>query len=337
MILVAACLLACGCTSSNSQQLMTAARASYSKQEVVNARRLADEAFSAAEGEGSNGRLHEAFTFMSNTLNQKPDEIMSYGQRAMKFAEKQNDDKTSFGWAAEIGLYLVEHKEYAQAEPYLKVAVEEYVRMHGKDDPHLAGLVDGEPGKFGQINYDIGLYRELANVYEKQGKYGLAEPLRRQILSMEEPGILKAKGRHSDLAGTAEKLADDLVGQKKYDEAEKYYKRAIEIYRSRVKKHPSENESDKLLRDEETLLAASPLAQLAEQYRQQHKFAESERLFKRVLDCDLVENGPKSVDAEAWKLNYAKLLRQTGRAQEGDTLEEGVQRAREMRLQFSKH
>lgn len=334
MLTVFACI-ATSCAPSKFHQLMSQASAAHARGDLASTSKLAGNAFALGEERGDDARMHEVVGFLMQTDYRQPDKVVPYLKRALSSAERRHaDGKVMYGWLSQIGKFYAGHARHAAAEPFLRRAVDEYIRMHGDNDPHLAGLVEVESGDMDGINYDTGDYRVLASVYEEQGKYAQAEPLRRKILALEDTFLQSS--RNADVPRTLVLLADDLVGQKKYEEAERLYRRSIELRQSEVKRHPQVGESDRLLSDEKTLLASTAIAHLAEACRQQGRFAEAERLFKQVLDCDLVEHGPDRVAAEEWKLNYAKLLHQTNRAKEATRLDADVRKEREMRIQFGR-
>ena len=73
-------------------------------------------------------------------------------------------------------------KEYAKAEPLLKRSQALWISMYGNDEAELAGV--GNSAMRGSNKYSriaATTDGDLAQCYEGQGKYELAEPLRRKV------------------------------------------------------------------------------------------------------------------------------------------------------------
>ena len=179
-----------------------------------------------------------------------------------------------------------------EAEPLLKRALDIREKALGKDHPDTANSLNN-----------------LAELYNKQGKYVEAEPLYKRALDIREkelgkdhpstghqpqqPGgalsgagevrggrtALQARSRHPR-EGAGQKSSGHrhqpqqpggtLRFQGKYVEAEPLYKRALDIREKALgKNHPD---------------TANSLNNLAGLYREQGKYAEAEPLFKRALD-----------------------------------------------------
>ena len=106
---------------------------------------------------------------------------------------------------------------------------------------------------------------------------------------------------------TLNNLAETYREQKKYSEAEPFYRRVLE-------------RDERFLGPEHPNVAAS-LNNLANNYRVLGKYAEAEPLYKRALEIWKKILGPEHPLVSHIQGGYADLLRKTGRVAEAEVLE----------------
>jgi tetratricopeptide (TPR) repeat protein len=138
-----------------------------------------------------------------------------------------------------------------------------------------------------------------------------AEQLYKTIMEKEKSGWFP---RHSfnDL-----KLADALEQQKKFKEAEQVYLQALHTMEQAPPNDPRNG------------LLVTCVQNLAIFYQDQKRYADAEPLFKRALQLHKRSDG--TWEAMLCREDYARLLRETGRASEAKPLE---QEAKAIRGQF---
>ncbi|XP_018011097.1 kinesin light chain isoform X3 [Hyalella azteca] len=195
---------------------------------------------------------------------------------------------------------------YEVAVPLCKQALEDLERTSGHDHPDVAtmlnilALVYRDQNKYKEaanlLNDALAIRKKtlgdnhpavaatlnnLAVLYGKRGKYKDAEPLCKRALEIRE----KVLGRdHPDVAKQLNNLAllcqnqisqderrgvprDEMIG--KYEEVERYYQRALEIYENKLGPDDSN--------------VAKTKNNLASAYLKQGKYKEAEILYKQVL------------------------------------------------------
>lgn len=221
--------------------------------------------------------LKRSIDILSKTFEKSQDKAKARREGASNYAQA----------ASALGLLYLRQGRIARAEPLLKDALE-YEEMLGPLQP-----------------YDVKRLNELADLYERLGNFKAAEKLYARALKIlenavgkEHPSIIPelidlayvyesqkrygdAQGLHLQVLKIVEKserqnIGKALVGlaafaarRKKLDEAEEYYKRALDHTEKTDGVKPS---------------ATIPfLDALANYYEKQDKFAESETYRKRVL------------------------------------------------------
>ncbi|HEY7419167.1 MAG TPA: FxSxx-COOH system tetratricopeptide repeat protein [Ktedonobacteraceae bacterium] len=151
----------------------------------------------------------------------------------------------------QIGAYLLEGAQYAQAESYLTRAYAQRVCLFGEQHPataeslnyqaelayyqgnysqaeqlHLQALRIREQ-ELGPQHPDIAIsLNNLASAYWIQGKYRQAEPFYRRALQIREEVL---GSEHLDTAEALQNLGSLLLDQERYDEAEPLYERSLKI------------------------------------------------------------------------------------------------------------
>jgi tetratricopeptide (TPR) repeat protein len=227
------------------------------------------------------------------------------------------------------GLEFYTKRLYDKAEPLLKEALDKGTSLYGADYCELAGIRDNSDPS-APVTYPGSLYAELALTYEKQGKTAQAEPLRRKDLELHGK-YLGEWGRggdidERDINAAIIALADNLLAQNKLDEAEKLYKRSIE-----VQEH---NSSENLKRQTKGLMWCKEHAGLAEVYRRKGDSGKSEDYFKRAIQG--MESFNDQSKLSETKLNFAKLLKATGRGAQGAQMERSVEESRKNAEEFGR-
>jgi serine/threonine protein kinase len=186
-----------------------------------------------------------------------------------------------------LAAIYVEQEKYSDAEPLMKRALEIREKTLGSQHPDVAASLNN-----------------LALLYYSEGKSSDAVPLLERSLAIKE----KALGKdHPDVANSLNNLALVFDEEKRYSDSEPLYKRALEIReKSFGPNHPE---------------VAKSLENLALLYVIEGKNAKAEECFKRGLSiCEKVHNSDPKLIKEI-SIEYAKLLRQTGRVKEAEKLE----------------
>ena len=156
---------------------------------------------------------------------------------------------------------------------------------------------------------------EIGQAYADLGNYPKAEAAMREALSRQEPAPKDIEGVRVIVGN----LAEVCEKQAKYDEAERFYLREIGIMEANVKEKAIYREQ-----------IAYPLANLAEVDRKQAKSDDADRYFSRALAV-MADAKLDNAAVPETMANYARLLRQTGRAQDAERLESEA-KARRVRL-----
>ena len=217
----------------------------------------------------------------------------------------------------QIGYYLDDRAQYAEAEPLYKRAIAIGEQTLGSEHPDLATRLNNlaahywKQGRYdeaeplqqralaidekalGPDHPDVAIdLNVLALLYQAEGRYAEAEPLQQRALTISE----KTLGPdHPTVATRLNNLAELYRNQGKYAEAEPLLKRAIAI-------------GEKTLGPEHPNLAIR-LNNLALVYKAQGKYAQAEPLFKRAIAIDEKALGPEHPTTRTIRENYAILLR----------------------------
>ena len=146
---------------------------------------------------------------------------------------------------------------------------------------------------------------EIGQAYADLGNYPKAEASMREALSRQEPAPKDVEGVRVILGN----LAEVCDKEARYDEAEQLYMREIGIMEANVKQNGLYK-----------VWIAYPLASLAEMYRKQGRSDDADRYFSRSLAV-MAEEKLDNAAVLATMENYARLLKQTGKVQEGERLE----------------
>ena len=268
-------------------------------------------------------------------------------QRALRTAEKAlgpEHPDLAYHLSNLAVIYSAQGK-YAEAEPLLQRALRISEKTLGPE--HLpahaspAHAFDVLYPPAGVLCAGIVLFLDnLAAVYKEQGKYAEAEPLYQRVLRIEE----KAHGPDSfGIVRTLANLAAVYQKQGKYTEAELLYRRALhnqeedrtfgslsvvrqlinlaELYIDQGKYAEAEPLLQEALRDIETRGLSIQLNDLAALYEKQGRYAEAEPLYQRALRIQEKDYGPEHPVLADTLLNYAKVLRKTGREGEAAKME----------------
>lgn len=231
-------------------------------------------------------------------------------------------DKVLFRRVQQLGDFYYSQKQFDKAEKPLAEALELGIKLRGADDKELAGIRD-DSGPNTPISYPSSHYAALANAYEQQGKYLIAEPLRRRDLALHEKyfGQLGDQGTFGEQGGVREQiraLAKNLTFQNKYEEAERLYLRSIEV---------AKHEVGTRIKESLSRFCSNEHAGLAEIYRRQGNTKKAEENFeKAMLGFDGYGNAPARTEMQ---LNYAQLLKDSGRGERAKAMEEAVAREKE--------
>jgi tetratricopeptide (TPR) repeat protein len=236
----------------------------------------------------------------------------------------------------QVGEYLNERAQYADAEPLIRRALAIREKAFGIEHASVASSLNNLAG----LHYNLGKYAEAESIWKramaimektggdvtfsfatglnnfaelckKQGKYVEAEPLYQKALAINE----KTLGQnHPDVAPGLNNLALLYSCQGKYEEAEQLHRRALEIREKALgSQHPE---------------VANSIENLAAVYFNQGKYAEAEPLLQRALTMHEKGLGTDHPDMVLILENYATLLREMNRDDEAARL---VTRAEEIR------
>ena len=192
-----------------------------------------------------------------------------------------------------VGCYLYQRAQYAEAEPLYEQALEIREATVGSQDPDTAISLNN-----------------LGALYRNQGKYEVAESLLMRALEIREAtsGI-----QHPDTASLLSNLAALHGSQGKYAEAEPLLVRAIAIQEATLEpQHPA---------------IASSLNNLAGCYNSQGRYEEAEPLLKRALTLRETTLGPQHPDIATSLNSLASLYDRQGKYAEAELL---LVRAREI-------
>ncbi len=186
----------------------------------------------------------------------------------------------------QVGYYLDNHAQYAEAELLFKQAIAIGERVLGPEHPTLAIRLNN-----------------LANLYLNHGKYTEAEPLYQRAIAIDE----KASGpEHPTLAARLNNLATLYTKQGKYTEAESLYRRAIAIDKQALgPEHPH---------------LAKDLNNLATLYTNQGKYTEAEPLYRRAIAIGEQKLGPEHPTLATRLNNLALLYWNQGKYTEAEPL-----------------
>jgi tetratricopeptide (TPR) repeat protein len=187
----------------------------------------------------------------------------------------------------QVGYYLAERAEYAQAEPLYRQALAIREKVEGRDHPKTAQTLNN-----------------LSDLYRKQGRFAEAEPLQQRALAISE----KTMGpNHPDIANNLNNLALLYDSQGRHQEAEPLLLRALAI----IEKMPVENEYSGLART---------LNNLGASYYAQGRYEEAEPLYQRALAICEKALDPGHPDITYTLNNLALLHDHQGRHKEAEPL-----------------
>ena len=144
---------------------------------------------------------------------------------------------------------------------------------------------------------------ELAQLLQRTGRFGKAEPLVRRALQLSE----SAYGtQHPSVATCLNNLGHLLHATGRLEEAETLMRRALKI--------------DETVFGEEHQTVAIHLSNLAEILRDTDRIEEAETLMRKALEIDLAAFGERDPRVAISLNNLAALLRDTNRIEEAETL-----------------
>ncbi len=191
---------------------------------------------------------------------------------------------------ADLGiLYLFFDAHHAQAEPYLKQAIEleDAQAQQDKPSPKLATW----------LNY-------LGSLYVKEERYAEALLVCERALAIDEEVLGKA---HPEVATDVSNLAVLYQATGRLTEAEQAYQRARAIQQKTL--GPNDLE------------LVETTGQLAGLLHQQGRSQEAETLYRQALASAKAVLGPRDPEVIELTQAYAALLKETGRADEARLLE----------------
>jgi tetratricopeptide (TPR) repeat protein len=304
----------------------------------VEGKRFAQEAMQQAELAGAICRdeyddIVQYLVQNSELSEADRESILRHSVDVIGQAECANKEDVLFRRSYLLGNYYYGKRRYADAELPLVTAVQIGMKLRGADDGEMAGIRE-DGGPHTPISYPKSIYEELAGSYEGQGKYAQAEPWRRKDVAMHEKhfGPFGDQARDLDQGGVRDQinaLAKNLNLQGKTTEAEQLYLRSMNVAKHSLS-------ANVLKQKPLSFFCAVENAGLAEVYRQQRKYKESDESFRTAIDA-LEASGPMihppQYLAEV-RLNYAKLLRETGRATKAKELEDSVEKEKMLGTQI---
>jgi tetratricopeptide (TPR) repeat protein len=174
----------------------------------------------------------------------------------------------------QIGYYLKQRAEYAQAEPLYQRALAIWERTLGPEHQETATSLNN-----------------LAALYHEQGRYKEAAPLLRRALAIHEKAL---DPEHVRIAASLNNLADHYRTQGKYDEAEPLFRRALAICEKTLgPEHPQ---------------TASSLNNLSLLLYARVEYQEAEPLQRRALAIREKALGPDHPDTATSLNNLAGIL-----------------------------
>jgi tetratricopeptide (TPR) repeat protein len=226
------------------------------------------------------------------------------------------------------GMYLNHHALYTLAEQLYQRALAIREQQLGEAHPDTAFSLN-----------------DLADLYEKQGKYRDAEAFYQRALAAREQWL---GPYHPDLAGSLDSLAGLYEKQGKDAEAEQLYQRALIIFEDQLgETHPNTASAISGLagcaQDQGRYAEAEPLYQralhireqtlgpehpyvafslndLALLYQQQDRYAEAEALYRRALAIYTQQVGPPHPRTATTLNNLADLYARQGKYAEAESL-----------------
>jgi tetratricopeptide (TPR) repeat protein len=155
-------------------------------------------------------------------------------------------------------------------------------------------------GELGNVVFDS--YTRLAESYIESGTYAEAQVVYERILvlRLQELGTI-----HPQLVHDLRNLAAVLCTQEKYEQAEPFMRRAVQILEAV---------------DNDSLSLADTLMFLANIYLRQAKFQECEPLLNQSLAIRLKHLGPDHVETADAMFDLARVYRKTDRADESELM-----------------
>jgi tetratricopeptide (TPR) repeat protein len=225
------------------------------------------------------------------------------------------------------GVSAAEQKKFSAAEQFMSLAMREAERFN-QNDPRLGST-----------------YNTMGLIYMSEGKAKEAEPNYRRALGVFE----KAYGPKSlDAANVGYNLGDSLMQESKYDAAESILEHTLETYQAVLgKESPKVAQVYFMLGDAQrhghnysaaelnlkhaadmrealngmdSAELAAALNSLALCYTAQNKYGQAEPLFKLALNIREAKYGLNHKEVVESLDNYAAMLREAGRAKDGDKL-----------------
>ena len=204
-------------------------------------------------------------------------------KRARAIREKSDPDKV-VDTQSDLGLLYWGAGKYAQAEPLLKQALEQYKARYGADDPFVATSSTN-----------------LALLYGEQARYGDAEKLLADALRIRKT---KLGPDDLDVANSLSNMASLARRQAHYQEAEDAAKSALAIREKKLTAdHPD---------------IATALNVLAEIYRAEGQYALAEPLLNRALQIRKKAFGPDHTTVATTLNSLGSLYEGQGRVREAE-------------------
>ena len=144
---------------------------------------------------------------------------------------------------------------------------------------------------------------ELAQLLQRTGRFGEAEPLARRALQLSEAAY---STRHPAVATCLNNLVTLLHATGRLEEAESMMRRALDIYTT--------------VFGEEHQTVATCLDNLAQILRATNRIEEAEPLMRKALEIDEAAFGDRHPNVATRLNNLARLLRDTNRIEEAEPL-----------------
>ncbi len=207
-------------------------------------------------------------------------------RRALRAAERRDDQEMIAGWSSHLGVYLSQQGRYAEAEALFRRAIDIDRVTIGTRDPDYAQNLNN-----------------FASFLQDLGKYAEAEPLYREVISIDEQTIGQAHPEYFKHLGNLASLLHDM---ERFDEAERTARRAISLSET----HGFAMHPDHAIR----------LNNLATLLQDRYRFGEAEALYREALEIGKATLGPDHPAHATHLNNLGDLLREVGRFEEAEPL-----------------
>jgi tetratricopeptide (TPR) repeat protein len=178
------------------------------------------------------------------------------------------------------------------------VRARELANLVNKDNKSEGILEKTAKGELGNVVIDS--YTRLAESYIESSNYAEAQVVYERILVLR---LSELGTTHPNLVQDLRNLAAVLCTQEKYEQAEPFMRRAVQILDSN---------------EEKSLALADTLMFLANIYLRQEKLVEAEPLLNQALEIRERELGPDHVETADVMFDLARIYRKTAREEESE-------------------